>query len=95
MGVFAVFLQESLPQVRTQISNRIQEQYPNPKHYKLSDNLFLVRSYSITDAVARSIGIKGDEAIEHATGVVFKLNAAYAGFAKRAIWEWLALPENE
>ena len=96
MTVFAVFLQENPIEVHSQISERIRSQYPGTtEHLKLWDNLYLVRSDSITDAVARAIGIKGDDAIENATGVVFKLNSAYAGFASRSIWEWLALAESE
>ena len=96
MAVFAVFLQEGPPEAHLQIRQRIESRYPRPEHHQMSDNLYLVRSDSIADEVARTVGIKGEEGkIENATGVVFKLNAAYAGFASRAIWEWLALAERE
>lgn len=95
MAVFAVFLQENSSVVHDQIAERIESAFPSTDHHRLSDNLYLVRGDTIADKVARAIGIKGKEPIENATGVVFKLNAAYAGFASRAIWEWLALAEAE
>ena len=95
MTAFAVFLEDHSLKVHSQISERIRSQYPGTtEHFKLSDNLYLVRSDSIADAVARAVGIKGDDLIENATGIVFRLNTAYAGFASRSIWEWLELAES-
>ena len=88
MAVFAVFLDEEQPQVR----ERLIEAYPKPRHHQLADNLFLVRTDTIAQTIAESLGIKGDE--RDATGVVFKLNASYSGFADRAIWDWLTLTEQ-
>ena len=89
MAVFAVYLQDEDEQVR----DRLQKRYPEPQHLPLADNLFLVRSESIAQSVAEALGIKGED--RDATGVVFKLNSAYSGFADRSIWEWLTLEERE
>ena len=61
----------------------------------MADNLVLVASDDIAEQVAQKVGIKGENRIEGVTGAVFKLNGAYAGFASRALWEWLteAVPE--
>ena len=91
MAAFAVYLQDDAPAVRT----RIEAEFPPPDHYRLADNLYLVRTGLITEMIAQRLGIKGAERIEDATSVVFKLNAAYAGYANRAIWEWLNQVEPE
>ena len=45
----------------------------------------------LTQTVATKIGIRpeGDEGESIASGVVFKLNAAYSGYTKPTLWEWL------
>lgn len=87
----AVYLQDDAPELRT----RIKTEFPIPNHHQLADNLYLVSTDLLTETVAERLGIKGAERIEHATGVVFKLNAAYAGYANRAIWEWLRQADPE
>ena len=91
MAVLAVYLQDDTPEVRT----RIKAEFPLPRHYELANNLYLVRTDLLTSTVAERLGIRGAEQIEPATGVVFKLNAAYAGYANRAIWEWLKQADSE
>lgn len=91
MSVLAVYLQDDAPEVRA----RIETGFPVPYHYQLAENLYLVRTDLLTSTVAERLGIKGAERVEHATGVVFKLNAAYAGYANRAIWEWLRQADPE
>ena len=66
---------------------RLREAYP--RHHLIADNLILVASEDIAELVAQKVGIKGESRIEGVTGAVFKLNGAYAGFASRALWEWL------
>ena len=58
-----------------------------PVNYKLTDTLFLVRTRSLADDVAVATRIKGKE--REVTGVVFKLNKAYAGYYKSTLWDWL------
>lgn len=58
-----------------------------PVNYRLSDTLFLVRTPSLTEDVAVATGIKGDK--RRFSGVVFKLNEAYAGYYNRTLWDWL------
>lgn len=86
MAVMAVYIQDLEPEV----SARIKAEFPLPDHYPLANNLYLIRTDLLTSAVAERLGIREAAQTEvTATGAVFKLNAAYAGYANRAIWEWL------
>lgn len=82
--VFAVVLDKPQPQVE----ERLEKNYARP--YCYTDTFYLVavdQHVSIEDA-ARTLGIKGTN--RDATGAVFKLNAAYAGFTRKEMWEWLS-----
>ncbi len=62
---------------------------PDPDHYQLSDNAFLVVSSDARpQAVAERVELTGAE--DDATGIVFKLNSSYTGYESEALWEWLA-----
>lgn len=87
MSIHAIVLSEA----NAEVSTRIEARYP--QHYALNNTFFLVRSDKITEKVAIDVGIKGDERIEDALGVVFKLNGTYAGYASRALWDWLTIEE--
>ena len=91
MAIFSVHLSGEIEATAA----RIKERYPTPGHYQLSDSLYLVRGDTIAQDVAKTVGIleEDDEPLASARGVVFKLNAAYAGWDRRAIWEWLTLGE--
>lgn len=79
MSIHAVVLTEA----NAEVSKRIEMRYP--QHYALNNTFFLVRSEEITEKVAIDVGIKGDERVEDALGVVFKLNGTYAGYAPCAL----------
>lgn len=75
---------------------RLHKHYPKPEHYELAENaLYLVRSNVISQTIAEDIGLKGDDRIDGATGIVFKLNSAYSGFASRSAWEWLDREDDD
>ena len=93
--VFAIILVQdgSNSEIETQISN----------HYSASDYLFkyadntwlVVGSQGETaESVATNVGLKGENRIDEASGVVFKLNAGYAGYTRKDLWEWLASVET-
>ena len=88
MSIYAVVLNEA----NTEASDRLIAAYPG--HYKLSDTFFLVRGSFLTDDIAKTVGIKGDDRIEKAWGVVFHLPLTYSGFNDRALWEWLQKAEE-
>ena len=59
-----------------------------PAPYELlPGSVYLVKSFLSSDEIARLVGIKGDD--RDAAGVVFRLGTGYAGFTKKALWEWL------
>lgn len=72
-----------------EVVSRIKEKYP--KCYSVNESCFLVRCDDLTQDVAIAVGIKGEDRVENAGGVVLKLNGAYSGFASRALWEWLSV----
>lgn len=90
MSVFAVVLRES----NSEVTERLKEAYPG--FYKLNETFFLVEGSSLAETVAESVGIKGDDRIESASGVVFRLNnIAYSGFTVRSLWDWLQMTEEK
>ena len=74
------------------VAARIQTAYPG--HHQVTDTCYLMQSQQITQDVAINVGIKGQNRVEGAVGVVFKLNGAYSGYASRALWEWLGQAEE-
>ena len=88
MSIFAVVLREP----NAPVKERVEQYYPN--HFPLSDTFFLVDSDTIAETVAAKTGIKGEEQVKNASGVVFKLNSGYAGFTARALWDWLKVHKD-
>jgi hypothetical protein len=84
MNTFAVMLQAS-GDPRT--LDRLNEKYESDNVYRVNATTFLVRTKGLAEDVAVAAGIKGED--RFASGVVFKLNRSYAGFAARSLWEWL------
>ena len=79
--VFAVLFSEANQDAADQLTKAY------PANYKLSDTLYLVRTSSLAEDVAVGTCIKGDN--RRFSGVVFKLNQAYAGYFNRSLWDWL------
>ena len=82
--IFAVVLDEPQPK----IEERIEKNYARPHRYTDTFYLLAVDQHVSTDDAAIKLGIKGTN--RDATGVVFKLNAAYSGFTHKDLWEWLS-----
>ncbi len=66
-------------------AGRLREAYPS--HYEMTPTLYLIRSKDLSNAVAETVGIKGENRI--VDGVVFKLNPIYSGYYDRTLWDWL------
>ena len=73
-------------------ASRIRDHYGEPDHYKVSDRVYMVRADDLAQNVANKLGLDGS--IAGATGIVWKLNAAYGGIEKRELWEWLELAQQ-
>lgn len=72
----------------------IEERYPGPGHYQLSEKVFLIRDEGITETVAENVGIGDIDEDEPGIGIVFKLNGARSGLERPAVWEWLDLDDE-
>ena len=83
MTVYAVFLNEPDKTVWAAVA----EQWPNGRHFILTDNMAFVAPEGITttEQVADAIGIgEGHEVL----GIVFEWTA-HKGFNRNSLWEWL------
>ena len=88
MNVFAVLINEPDDRVLEQLKER----YGTENLYLVNTTAILLRTAGLADDIAVSAGIKGGD--RFATGVVFKLNRAYAGYTARSLWEWLQEVES-
>ena len=82
--IFAVLLDK--PDVR--VKERLDKHYANIHQHTQTFLLVPVEASVSTLDVAKHAGIKGEN--RDVTGVVFKLNAAYSGYTKKDLWEWLS-----
>lgn len=89
--LFAIVLNEP----NNEVAKRITTAYS--KLFKYTDTCYLVAfdEAVITEDIAEEVGLKGEDRIEDASGVVFKLNSAYSGYTKKTLWEWLNSIEEE
>ncbi len=87
MNVFAVMIHEP----DKNVPQRLAAEYGDGNVYAIASTTLLVQTKDIAEQVAVAAGIKGEE--RSVSGVVFKLNRAYAGFTSRALWEWLTQVE--
>ena len=88
--VFAVVLDSA----NDAVAEKIRGRYKGGDHYEHTPTLHLlaVDANTLTRTVAEAIGIREGEGENKpiGTGVVFKLNGAYAGFTQPTLWEWLS-----
>ena len=82
-GIFLVALSNE----NQEVEGKIKQLYPS-NHYKLSDNVFLISTDTISRNLASEIGIRDDDYIE--SGVAFRLEGSYAGRFTPSLWEWLS-----
>lgn len=72
------------------VAEKIQSVYP--QNFKYNDTTFFVAdNRPVTENIAFDIGIKGENRIDDASGVVLKLGASpsYSGYTNRSLWDWL------
>ena len=70
----------------------LREKYTD--NFEMSATLFLVRSDNVAEKIAMDVGMKGSDRVDGSSGVVFKLNKSYSGFASNSLWEWLEPDEK-
>ena len=83
MRTFAIIFTEPSPEAVNRLKS---EASPDP-YELLPDKAYLVKSVLSSNEIAKLVGIKGEG--RNASGVVFRLGTGYAGFTKKALWEWL------
>ena len=89
MPVFAVVLRDP----NHEVEQRLLDKYPGS--FQFTETVFLVQANGIPDAVAKDVGIKGDDRIATASGAVFRLDGAYSGYTTRALWDWLKQADEQ
>ena len=87
MSIFVIIIDEGFDEV----AELINQEYPN-NHLHYLENVYFVSSDSIPETVAINIGIKGESRV--ASGAVFQLSGAYAGYTTRSLWDWLTKEES-
>lgn len=88
MSLFAVALKRS----NQEVADRIEEHYPNPRHYRLTDTFFLLESDELTRDIATKIGVRDEPRASRGNGAVFKITT-HAGYTDEALWEWIGSRE--
>lgn len=80
----------TLARANTEIGKRMKENFPGS--YEYTKTVFLVRvdSSTLASDIAKGIGLKGNDRVKDASGVVFKLNRGYSGYTKPELWDWLS-----
>ena len=92
MRVFAVMLDGHGVRVAEQVHERLLA--ADYKVYNLGEGSFLVGSNDLAEKIAFAAGIKGDNQIDGATGIVARVED-YVGFTRRAVWNWIREIEEE
>ena len=92
MRVFAVMLDGRGVRMADQVHDRLRA--ADYKVHELSKGSFLVGSNDLAEEIAVAAGIKGDDQIDGATGVVARVED-YVGFTQRAVWSWIREIEQE
>ena len=88
MSVFAIVLREP----NKHVQGRVDAEYPTC--FWLSPTFAVVATDELTEKVATRVGIKGDDRVPDASGVVLMLGGPYSGYTDRSLWEWLKKYED-
>ena len=86
MGTFAVLLHEDEPESNATIHERIETNYPEDKHYKFAENLYMVTGPRLADEVVEALGMMEDGDL---TAVVLRLNGSFTGRSWTSFWDWM------
>ena len=82
-SIFLICLSEA----NESVSHLIQENYSDSFEY--SPTLYLVVDECLAEALAKKVGIKGEDRIADASGFVVKLGEfSYSGYTMRSLWDW-------
>ncbi len=91
MRIFAVILDADGEAESERVEARLRKKFSSL--YRLSPSVFVVAADLLSSELAESAGIKGEDRLEGATGVVFRIDG-YSGFTDGSMWEWMGNVEN-
>ena len=91
MDMFIVIMDADGVAAIEQVKGRLRARFGRIHEY--AGNSLLVATDEITGKVAEAAGIKGENQIEGATGVVIRIGG-YAGFTDRSLWDWMSKVES-
>jgi hypothetical protein len=94
----------ALAEPNEDIAERIEDAYPVPFHYKMSDSFWLIccdkdarniliesiNDSGVAEEIAETIGLLGNPEND-TVGLVAKLESAYAGWAFADMWKWIEM----
>jgi len=86
MKIFVIVLDKQGESVKEEVYDRLKNK--NVKFYRISSATFILKGEYLSGEVAEIVGIKGDDRLKDASGVVFRIDS-YSGFADPSIWEFL------
>ena len=87
MSAFAIILHEDEPEANEKVRNRIEEVYPDSKHFAFSPLAYLVTGPRLVDDVINDLGLHDDDDIVY--GAVLRLNGSFSGRSWERLWDWL------
>ncbi len=88
MAIFLIVLDED----NEEFEARVKTLYPPPQSHKISDLTYFVQSNETSNAIAEKLGLRETVGLI-VTGVVYRLNGAYAGYTFKSTWDWLEQAE--
>ena len=91
MRVFVVALDADGEVASEMVEERLKRSVSD--FYRLSPSVFVVSADLLSSELANAAGIKGDDRLSDATGVVFRIDG-YSGFTDRSLWEWMEKVES-
>ena len=68
---------------------RAESAYTEQDTYQINDMAILIRTKDSPLDVAHSCGIRGENRVEGASGVVYRIPRGWAGYADKELWKWM------
>ena len=91
MRAFVVVLDEDGKATSAKVEKRLKNTVSSL--YRLTPSVFVAATDLLSSELAAAAGLKGDNRLDGATGVVFRIDN-YSGYTDGAMWEWMEKVEN-
>lgn len=86
MSSFAIVLHDDDEESHARIQPLIEEHFGGDKHFRISENTYVVTGVRLVEEVAAKLGLNDEEGI---TGAVLRLNGSFGGRSYTTLWDWL------